>query len=101
MYLTALTKETYFISADNGFILKKINQSVNVKKNNPRVTCKQAMQIQPKRLVRPGHLAGNFETALLILIYFSKYETIVSRNGSPLGYSEQDTSTVIIDAFEF
>ena len=30
-----------------------------------------------------------------ILIYFLKYETIVSRNGLSLGYSEQDTSSVI------
>ena len=32
---------------------------------------------------------------ILILIYFLKYETIVSRNGLSLGYSEQDTSSVI------
>ena len=30
----------------------------------------------------------------LILIYLFKYETIVSRNGLSLGYSERDTSSV-------
>ena len=29
-----------------------------------------------------------------IFIYFFKYETIVSRNGLSLGYSERDTSSV-------
>ena len=31
---------------------------------------------------------------ILIFIYFFKYETIVSRNGLSLGYSERDTSSV-------
>ena len=30
----------------------------------------------------------------LIFIYFFKYETIVSRNGLSLGYSERETSSV-------
>ena len=50
----------------------------------------------------PGQLAGNSERArwflflfyILIYIYFFKYETIVSRNGLSLGYSEQDTGSV-------
>ena len=32
---------------------------------------------------------------ILIIIYFFKYETIVSKNGLSLGYSERDTSSVI------
>ena len=36
----------------------------------------------------------SFLFSLLILIYFFKYETIVSRNGLSLGYSERDTSSV-------
>ena len=32
---------------------------------------------------------------ILIFIYFFKYENIVSRNGLSLGYSEQDTSSVL------
>ena len=67
-----------------------------------RVTCWLARPIQPKRLVRPGQLAGNSERScgifflfyIFIFIYFLKYETIVSRNGLSLGYSERDTSSV-------
>ena len=58
---------------------------------------------QPFWLNRPGQLAGNSERArgilflfsLLIFISFFKYETIVSRNGLSLGYSERDTSSVL------
>ena len=57
---------------------------------------------QPFRLKRPGQLAGNSENArgifflfyILISIYSFKYETIVSRNGMSLGYSERDTCSV-------
>ena len=51
-----------------------------------------------------GPLAGNSKRAhvifclFYILIYFLKYETIVSRNGLSLGYSEQDTSSVCLFA---
>ena len=50
-------------------------------------------------LNRPGQLADNSERAggifyILILINFFKYETIVSRNGLSLGYSEKDTISV-------
>ena len=33
--------------------------------------------------------------SLIILIHFLQYETIVSRNGLSLGYSERDTSSVL------
>jgi hypothetical protein len=55
---------------------------------------------QPFWLNWPGQLAGNSERAhgilfsILIFIYFLKYETIVSRNGLSLGYSERDISSV-------
>ena len=60
--------------------------------------------IHPFWLNRPGQLAGNSERArgifflfyILISIYSFKYETIVSRNGMSLGYSERDTSSVIL-----
>ena len=35
-----------------------------------------------------------------ILISFLKYETIVSRNGLSLGYSEGDTSSGILEEFQ-
>ena len=35
-----------------------------------------------------------FYIYIFIFIYFLKYETIVSRNGLSLGYSEQDTCSV-------
>ena len=45
----------------------------------------------------PGRFSQTFFFLIyiLILIYFSKYETIVTRNGLSLGYSERDTSSVI------
>ena len=71
-----------------------------------RVTCKLARPNQPFWLNRPGQLAGNSEGAhgiffsTLIFIYFFKYETIVSRNGLSLGYSERDTSSVLPHMFK-
>ena len=41
-----------------------------------------------------GLMGFHFLFYTLIFIYFFKYETIVSRNGLSLGYSEQDTSSV-------
>ena len=63
------------ISTDNDFIFKKINKhSIKEKKKKPtstfRVTCELAMPIQPKRLVRPGQLAGNSERACGIFFSF-------------------------------
>ena len=96
-------------STDNGFILKKINQNWNwniKEKKKPGAlselhTCQLARPIHSKRLVRSGQqvtlkgLVGFFSLFyILIFIYFSKYETIVRRNGLSLGYSERDTSSV-------
>ena len=58
--------------------------------------------VLPFWLNRPGQVAGNSERARgifslfynLIFILFFKYETIVSRYGWSLGYSERDTSSV-------
>ena len=50
------------------------------------------MSIQPKRLVRPGKLAGSSERARGIL--FSLLYLKFNRNGLSLGYSERDTSSV-------
>ena len=41
-----------------------------------------------------------FLFSILIFVYFFKYETIVSRNGLSLGYSERDTSNVGMDMKE-
>ena len=60
------------------------------------------LQFSSSKSNLPGQLAGSSERAsgifslfyISILIYCFKYETIVSRNGLSLGYSEQDTSSV-------
>ena len=54
-----------------------------------------------KKVTLKGLMGFFFLFSLLIIIYFFKYETIVSRNGLSLGYSEQDTSSVRSKDSEF
>ena len=81
---------------DKPFLLTMVSYQKKYKskyKKEKKIT--QARPVQPKRLVRPGQLAANSERArglffslLYFFFYFFKYETIVSRNGLSLGYSE-------------